>query len=53
MVLAYINIVYLASSYIPGNNNNPLKAIKVSLPQDLAQPVEKWGSPAEIEYLKS
>lgn len=29
---ANINMIYLASTYIPGNNNNPLKAMKVSLP---------------------
>lgn len=27
----------------------PLKEIKVSLPQHLAQPVVKWGRPAAIE----
>lgn len=39
--LAKVKIVSLASSNNPGIRKQPLKEIKVSLPQHLAQPVAK------------
>jgi len=44
-------ISYFASLCIPGIRQIPLSAIKVSLPQHLDHPVEKWGRPADIDSL--
>ena len=41
----------LASSYKPGIKNNPLKEIKVSLPQHLIYSAEKCGRPADKDNL--
>ena len=40
---------YLASSNRPVSSNRPGSAIKVSLPQHLMNPWEKWGNPAAID----
>ena len=35
--------------YLPVTSSSPLSAIKVSRPQHLMNPVEKWGRPAARE----
>ena len=46
-------MVFLASLSSPVATYRPLRAIKVSLPQHLQKPVEKWHKPAHIESLCS
>ena len=44
---------YQASSYLSVTSRSPLRAMKVSRPQHLMNPVEKWGSPAANEAVGS
>ena len=44
-VPAYPRIMNLASSNLLVRRRRPLMAMKVSLPQFLNRPVEKWGRP--------
>ena len=44
---------YQASSYLSVTSRSPLRAMKVSRPQHLMNPVEKWGSPAANEAMGS
>ncbi len=44
---------YQASSYLSVMSRSPLRAMKVSRPQHLMNPVEKWGSPAANEAVGS
>ena len=46
-------MVFLASLSSPVATYRPLRAIKVSLPQHLQKPVEKWHKPAHMESLCS
>lgn len=44
---------YQASSYLSVTSRSPLRPMKVSRPQHLMNPVEKWGSPAANEAMGS